>query len=80
MWKWNFKTREYEPYNIPKDWNCKTFSMDMDEIVNCPHCGKQVAFGKCYTSRQIHTKHGMGYAVCEKCYEAEWEAEKESVK
>lgn len=78
MQKWNFKTREYEPYNIPEAWSCKTFSMDMDEIVNCPHCGREVTFGECYTSRQIHTEHGMGYAVCEECYKAEWEAEKES--
>ena len=78
MQKWDFKTRKYEPYNIPEAWSCKTFSMDMDEIVNCPHCGREVTFGECYTSRQIHTEHGMGYAVCEECYEAEWEAEKES--
>lgn len=77
MEKWNFKTREYEPYTVPEDWNCKTFSMDMDEIVNCPHCGRKVQYGDCYTSRQIHTKFGMGYAVCEKCYEAEWRAERD---
>lgn len=76
MWRWNFNTREYEPYSVPADWNCKTYSVDMDEIVNCPHCGRQVAFGECYTSRQIHTEHGFGYAVCESCYEDEWKAER----
>lgn len=72
MNKWNFKTREYEPYSVPADWNCKTFSVDMDEIVNCPYCGREVRFGDCYTSRQIHTRYGMGFAVCEECYEKEW--------
>ena len=78
MRKWNFNTREYEPYSVPTDWNCKTYSVDMDEIVNCPHCGRQVTFGECYTSRQIHTKHGFGYAVCEECYEKEWREERSS--
>lgn len=76
MQKWNFSTREYEPYSVPADWNCKTYSVDMDEIVNCPHCGRQVTFGECYTSRQIHTEHGMGFGVCEECYEKEWKAER----
>lgn len=73
--KWNFKTRKYEPYKVPDHWNVKTLSWDMEEIVTCPHCGKDLAFGDCYTSRQIHTEHGMGYAVCRKCYEKEWREE-----
>ena len=73
--KWNFKTREYEPYEVPDNWNIKTFSLDMDEIVNCPHCGREFTFGDSYTSRQIHTTHGMGYAVCAECYSKEWEDE-----
>ena len=47
MQKWDFNTRKYEPYSVPADWNCKTYSVDMDEIVNCPHCGRQVTFGEC---------------------------------
>jgi len=76
MNKWNFKAREYEPYSVPADWNCKTFSVDMDEIVNCPHCGREVRFGDCYTSRQIHTRYGMEFAVGEECYEKEWREER----
>ena len=74
--KWNWKTREYDPYEIPDDWNVKTYSNDMDEIVNCPHCGRKVAFGDCYTSREIHTEHGFGYPVCVDCYAREWERER----
>ena len=39
--KWNVKEHEYEDYNVPDDWNVKTFSNDMDEIVNCCQCGKK---------------------------------------
>ena len=74
--KWNWKTREYDPYEIPDDWNVKTYSNDMGEIVNCPHCGREVEFGDTYTSREIHTEHGFGYSVCEVCYAREWERER----
>lgn len=74
--RWNFKTREYEPYEIPDDWKIKTFCVDMDEIINCPHCGRELAFGDSYTSREIHTKHGIGYSVCAECYAKEWERER----
>ena len=75
--KWNYQKREYEPYEVPDDWNVKTYSNDMDEIVNRPHCGKPLPFGDCYTSREIHTKFGMGFAVCSECYEQEWERDRQ---
>lgn len=75
--RWNYKTQEYDPYGVPDDWNVKSYSNDMAEIVNCPHCGKKVTFGSCYTSREIHTHNGFGYAVCEKCYDAERTRENE---
>ena len=61
--RWNYETQEYDPYGVPDDWNVKSYSDDMDEIVNCPHCGKEVTFGSCYT-------------VCENCYNIEREIEK----
>ena len=76
--KWNWKTREYDPYEISDDWNVKTYSNDMDEIVNCPHCGRKVEFGDTYTSREIHTEHGFGYSVCGDCYARAWERERVS--
>lgn len=71
--KWNWDKREYEDCEIPDDWNCKVYSEDMDEIVNCAHCGKKIRFGDCYTSMEIHNKAGWGYAVCKDCYAEEWE-------
>ncbi len=70
--KWNYKKQIYEPYNISDEWNCKLYSEDLNEIVNCPHCGKKIKFGDCYTSLEIHNYIGFGFAVCEKCYEEEW--------
>lgn len=69
--KWNYDIHDYEPYEVPNEWNCKTYSSDMDEVVNCPHCGKSITFGSGYTSQEIHTEFGFGYAVCANCYEGE---------
>ena len=69
--KWNEKKRVYLPYEVPDNWNVKFNSDDMDEIVNCAHCGQKIKFGECFTSRQIHTDIGFGYGVCGKCYEIE---------
>lgn len=70
--KWNWDKHKYEDYEVPKDWVCKCYSDDMSEIVNCPHCGKQIRFGEGLTSTEIHTELGFGYAVCEDCYDEEW--------
>lgn len=75
--RWNYDKQTYEPYEVPDDWNVKSLAFDMDEIVNCPHCGQKVTFGSCYTSREIHTQSGFGYAVCESCYNTERALENE---
>ena len=59
-----------EPLNI------KTYSEDMNEIVNCCQCLKPIRYGDTYTSKEVHTKIGFGYAVCQECYEEEWERKK----
>lgn len=71
MIKWDSKRNEYEPYDVPDDWKCKIYCEDMNEIVNCAHCGKEVKFGRCFTSTELHTGMGFGYAVCADCYEKE---------
>lgn len=71
MKKWNPKKRAYEPYVVPSDWHTPVYTSNMDEPVNCASCGRTMRFGDGYTSRQIHTKNGMGYSVCLKCYERE---------
>lgn len=66
---WRFFEKEYEPVKI--DDRCKTYSVDMNELVVCPNCGCEVKFEDCYTSRRWHTKYGIGYAVCVRCYQQE---------
>lgn len=69
--KWKYDKHKYESYKIPDTWNCKMYSKDMDEFVNCCQCGKKIKYGDTYTSLEIHNEIGFGYAVCEKCHTLE---------
>lgn len=73
MRKWNYEKHEYEDYSVPIDWYVSTYETDMDKVVNCASCGKELPFGDTYTSLEIHTTVGFGYGVCEECYQREWE-------
>ncbi|KGF09693.1 hypothetical protein HMPREF1635_02070 [Clostridiales bacterium S5-A14a] len=64
--KWDYKTRKYYDYDLPEE--ACLYSDDMDKVIACPQCGRKMLFGDGYTSRQIHTEHGLGYAVCEQCH------------
>ena len=71
--RYNEKKHIYEDYEVSDDWNVKLMTNDMDEIVNCCQCGKEIRFGDCYTSMQVHNALGLGYAVCKNCYyDKEW--------
>lgn len=72
--KWNFKTHEYEPYELPE--GATTFCFYLDSLCRCARCGMLIVFGSGYTSRQIHTSSGMGYTVCPDCYQNEWNEER----
>lgn len=74
--KWNYKTHEYDSIEVPDEWNVSLYTENMDEIVNCPHCGKELRYGETYTSKEIHNWIGLGYGVCEECYEEEWKRRK----
>lgn len=78
--RWNYDKQAYELYMIPSTWSVKSYSNDMDEIVNCAHCGRPVTYGSCYTSKEIHTPHGFGYAVCGECYDMERAREEEWIR
>lgn len=81
MKKWNFKTREYEHFESPAgmmsefymwlDWHESDDVFEVD--IGCTNCAKTVKYGQCYTSRTIHNRVGLGYPVCQECYEKEWE-------
>lgn len=78
MEKWNPKTHRYYPYSVPDEWNTPLYTSDMEEIVNCAHCGKKIAYGLTHTSKQIHNSFGLGYSVCPECYKKEWDEENEN--
>lgn len=67
--RWNYKNNRYEPWQVSP--NVALFKRDLEEIVDCCECGRQVKYGDCYTSLRVHNHSGFGYAVCEKCYEEE---------
>lgn len=73
--KWDYPSHSYLtiPLISRTPLNLKTYSEDMDEIVNCAQCLKELKIGDSYTSKEIHTDLGFGFAVCSKCYEEEWE-------
>lgn len=70
--KWNYKRHIYEDYQVPDEWNVKTYGDGMEEIINCCQCGKKIKFKDSYTSLEVHTEIGFGYSVCEDCYNEEW--------
>ena len=72
MKKWDNKKHSYDPYKVPSEWNCPLYTEDMEEVINCVQCGKEMTYGEGYTSKEIHNPFGLGYTVCEKCYSEEW--------
>ena len=71
--KWDERKRAYEPYDVPDEWHVTTIETDMATRVNCAQCGREITFGEAYTSLQVHSPIGFGYAVCEECYHLkEW--------
>ena len=66
--KWSETKHIYEPYEVPDSWHVSTYETDMETPVNCCQCGRELTFGESYTSMQVQTEVGFGYAVCGDCY------------
>lgn len=43
--KYDRETHEYKHYEVPDEWTIELYTDDMDMIVNCVQCGKEVRFG-----------------------------------
>ena len=72
--KWDYANGEYVPHRVPAEWKVSLCEADMDNIVNCASCGKELPYGETYTSMEIRTAGmGFGYAVCDECYNKETE-------
>jgi hypothetical protein len=69
--RWDEWLGGYRPWLVPAERKVLAYSDDMDEPCACARCGKRVTYGECYTSMQIHTYFGIGYAVCPECHELE---------
>lgn len=64
--KFSEEEKRYYPYVLPE--GALLYSDDMLEQTACAQCAEKHAYGFMFTSRQIHTQKGMGYAVCAECY------------
>ena len=73
LMKWNYDKHDYDMKRIPDGMNCVCYSGDMDKVVNCATCFREIRYGDGYGSLEVHDGYGFGYCVCESCYEAELE-------
>lgn len=60
--KYNTKLHKYEDVLLPDE--CRTYEEDMEKMVPCAQCGRLHKYGEMYTSREVHTAYGFGFAVC----------------
>lgn len=76
--RWDNELREYKPYELPE--GAVTYCPHLSATVTCADCGKSVRYGDTYTSSEIHTSTGVGYAICETCMENEIQRRNRKVK
>ena len=69
--KFNWKTREYEKYDVPEGANIALIRKDMESPIQCAGCFKTLKFGASYTSQELHNPVGFAYCVCGECHEKE---------
>lgn len=65
--KYNPATGLTVQYSVPK--GARLYTDNLDEIIVCADCGKQIRAGDTFTSRTILTDLGFGFMVCPECYE-----------
>jgi len=63
---WNEDEEKYHDIFIPD--NASAYEANLDTTVSCANCGKDIEFGKNFTSRTIYNESGFGYVVCTACY------------
>jgi hypothetical protein len=76
VYKYDFKTHEYTEQEISANLKITCYENDINTIVNCAECNEKIRYVDTYSSNKIHTKGGIGYCVCGKCYDKEWQEEK----
>ena len=74
--KWDFETKKYRPCYLPG--KATLIEKRLDKVIECASCKTKLLYGNAFTSRTIHNSMGLGYCVCMKCYEDDWEKERET--
>lgn len=69
--RWNYETHSYDPFTTNPEWKLIIYTDDMELLVNCPSCGKVMRFGDGFTSKELHNHMGIGWSVCDDCYQGE---------
>lgn len=76
LMRWDYKKHQYKKILRDSKWLYKTFSFSDKTKVNCCNCNKCIQFGDSYTSLEYHNDLGIGYAICDRCYNKELERRK----
>ena len=71
MRRWDPGACAYQPWTEPADRMPVLSCDDGDADIWCARCHRSVQYGATYTSLQIHSSGGFGYAVCPECHDAE---------
>lgn len=61
---------EYEDCRVPD--GASAYEYDFSTVVACAGCGEPLTYAESFTSRLVRNDLGFGYAVCPRCYAAEW--------
>lgn len=67
--KWDFEKHKYKKTKIND--KCSKYEENLDTIIKCANCNKDIKFGESFTSLQYHDNIGFGYGVCADCYKNE---------
>ena len=51
--KWNPHTHEYESFDSPAGEEASLYETNMEKLVRCANCGKQLPFGETFTSHMM---------------------------
>lgn len=76
--RWNYQTHSYDPYYPPKNRPLIIYTADMNAKTHCANCDAAMTFGDGYTSLELHTSAGIGWPVCENCYNDELDRRREA--
>ena len=78
MKKYNREIKKYDSYQIPLHWKCVVWENNMNTIINCANCGKEIIVGSSYNSQEIFEDNGwFSYLICFDCYQQEYERKRQ---